>query len=103
MGPSVPSARGAWPYRDVGRSIRRRARGQEWGMTPVLSRGTSVNERAGPPLLLGIDVGSTRTKAMLVDAATGDEVGTGAGDSPFVTSGERTEATVDALVESSAG
>ena len=31
------------------------------------------------PLLLGIDVGSSRTKAMLVDAAAGDEVGTGAG------------------------
>ena len=52
-----------------------------------------------PPLLLGIDVGSTRTKAMLVDAATGDEVGTGAGDSPFVTSGDRTEASVDDLVD----
>lgn len=53
----------------------------------------------GGPLLLGIDVGSTRTKAMLVDASTGGEVRTAAVDSPFVTSGERTEAGVDDLVD----
>jgi xylulokinase len=50
-------------------------------------------------LLVGIDVGTTRTKAMLVDAGTGDEVRTVAVDSPFVTSGARTEAAADALLD----
>ena len=50
-------------------------------------------------LLLGIDVGSTRTKALVVDAATGAEVRTVAIDSPFVTAGTRTETTVDRLID----
>ncbi|HVF13719.1 MAG TPA: FGGY family carbohydrate kinase [Acidimicrobiales bacterium] len=52
-----------------------------------------------PPLLLGIDVGSSRTKTMLVDAVTGDEVGAGVADSPFVTTGDRTEASVEELID----
>ncbi len=58
-----------------------------------------IDEAAGARYLLGFDVGSTRTKATLLDAATGGEVATVAVDSPFVTSAGRTEATVGAVVE----
>ena len=57
-------------------------------MVPVLST-----------VLLGIDVGSSSTKATLVDAVTGTEVASASSAGPFVTRGSRTEATVDSLLE----
>ncbi|MEA2842922.1 MAG: hypothetical protein QOJ69_593, partial [Actinomycetota bacterium] len=50
------------------------------------------------PLLLGIDVGSSRTKALLLDGA-GRERGSATVTTPFVTTGDRTEATVGALLD----
>lgn len=49
------------------------------------------------PLLLGIDVGSSRTKALLLDR-NGTEVAVAARPTPFETAGDRTEATVPALL-----
>jgi xylulokinase len=54
------------------------------------------------PLLLGIDVGSSRIKALLLDAA-GGEVRSAVTATPFVTTGDRTEASVDALLDAVAG
>jgi xylulokinase len=48
------------------------------------------------PLLLGIDVGSSRTKALLLDR-DGAEVAVAAAATPFESSGGRTEATVAVL------
>jgi len=57
-------------------------------MVPVLST-----------VLLGIDVGSSSTKATLVDAVTGAQLRSASSAGPFVTRGSRTEATVDSLLD----
>lgn len=49
-----------------------------------------------PPLLLGLDIGTSRCKALLVDRR-GDEVGAAMAATPFVRRGDRIEMTVDAL------
>lgn len=49
-----------------------------------------------PPLLLGLDIGTSRCKALLVDRR-GEEVGAGMAATPFVRRGDRIEMTVDAL------
>ncbi len=56
-----------------------------------------MTEDGPPPLLLGVDVGSSRTKALLIDA-TGRERGSAVVTTPFVTTGDRTEVTVEALL-----
>ncbi len=50
-------------------------------------------------LLLGVDVGSSRTKVMLVDVARGTEVGTISAAGPFTARGGRSEASVDSLLD----
>ena len=55
-------------------------------------------QKPDSPLLLGIDLGSSSVKAMVVDAATGAEVRTVSEPGPFATYGARTEATVDGLL-----
>jgi xylulokinase len=51
------------------------------------------------PLLLGVDMGSSATKVLLLDGdGEGDEVATASAATPFVTDGDRTEASVDALL-----
>lgn len=52
--------------------------------------------RSPGPLLLGVDVGTTRTKAALIDA-DGREVASAAVATPFVSEGERVEMDVEAL------
>ena len=49
-----------------------------------------------PPLLLGLDIGTSRCKALLVDDR-GDEVGAATAATPFVRRGDRIEMTFDAL------
>ena len=49
-----------------------------------------------PPLLLGLDIGTSRCKALLVDSR-GDEIGVAMVATPFVRRGDRIEMTVDAL------
>lgn len=51
---------------------------------------------SGEPLLLGLDVGTTRTKSVLMDR-TGAERGSAKVDTPFVTRGEQVEMGVDDL------
>ncbi len=51
-----------------------------------------------PPLLLGLDVGSSRVKALLVDPE-GRERRVAAVPSPFISTGQGVEATVDELLE----
>ncbi|HEV2071612.1 MAG TPA: FGGY family carbohydrate kinase [Acidimicrobiales bacterium] len=51
----------------------------------------------GPrPLLLGLDIGTSRCKALLLDHE-GDEVGAAEAATPFVRRGDRIEMTIDAL------
>lgn len=52
-------------------------------------------------LLLGLDIGSSRTKALLVDG-DGRNVGATTVPTPFVTSGDATEATVEGILAAAA-
>ena len=54
------------------------------------------------PLILGLDIGSTRIKALLVDSR-GDEVGAASVTTPFGTGAAGTETTVSALESAVAG
>ena len=70
-------------------------------MRPIVLRGlpSEVLDWAlvGPrPLLLGLDIGTSRCKALLVDRQ-GAEVGTALAPTPFVRRGDRIEMTVEAL------
>ncbi|MCA1845912.1 MAG: hypothetical protein LC792_22530 [Actinobacteria bacterium] len=62
----------------------------------MTARTTAGDRVAAPPLLLGIDVGSSRTKALLLDP-DGNEVGVATVQTPFEPSAAGTEATVDEL------